>query len=162
MAACTFPFHYEKALMIDTDPISLNLPHGWQTHWHHLTALPPDNDYPPDEVFFHFDEDLTYLTYQDYFIDAGFYGGYLSDRKGNFGLVVARGDFLGGSVLENFCTRDPQEVARRIVFYAQAIADGTIGGQDGIPFTAEDGMPDYSVYDQRRVQAACSRPKDTP
>ena len=42
------------------------------------------------------------------------------------------------------------------------MADGTIGGQDGISFTAEDEMPDYSVYDQRRVQAACSRPKDTP
>ena len=148
--------------MTDTDQIPLNLPHGWQTHWHHLTALPPDNDYPPDEVFFHFDEDLTYLTYQDYFIDAGFYGNYLSGRRGNFGLVVARGDFLGGSVLENFCTRDPQEVARRIAFYAQAIADGTIGGQDGIPFTAENEMPDYSVYDQRRVQAACNRSKDTP
>ena len=63
---------FEKALMTDTDPIPLNLPHGWQTHWHHFTALPPDNDYPPDEVFFHFVEDLTYLTYQDYFIDAGF------------------------------------------------------------------------------------------
>ena len=87
--------------MTDTDPIPLNLPHGWQTHWHHLTALPPDNDYPPDEVFFHFDEDLTYLTYQDYFIDAGFYGNYLSGRRGNFGLVVARGDFLGGSVMRH-------------------------------------------------------------
>lgn len=76
--------------------------------------------------------------------------------------MVARGDFLGGSVLENFCTRDPQEVARRIAFYAQAIADGTIDRQDGIPFTTENGMPDYSVYDQRRVQAACNRPKDTP
>ncbi len=139
------------AIEIPIKPI--NMPKEWKINWHHLVDLEPDNDLPIEGVFMHFDEDISYLTYQDYIIDIGFYGGYNeNNRKGNFGVFIAKGDFSDGLLYANITTRSVDEVVKAVETYAQLIANGEIEQLTPLPFNDSDYPDEYSALDLKNAK----------
>lgn len=99
----------------------LSIPDAWKVYKNDFTSLEPDNTYSIDDVFHYFTEDLFQAHYKEYCIDLGFYGQYLDNRKGNFKLIVLKGDFLDGEVLETFTSRKTDEIKEKLEYYFEMI-----------------------------------------
>ncbi|MFP9113973.1 hypothetical protein ACLI1A_08515 [Flavobacterium sp. RHBU_3] len=99
----------------------LVIPDVWKVYKNDFTVLEPDNNYPIDDVFYYFIDDLLQATYNGYCIDLGFNGEYLDNRDGNFKLVVLKGDFLDGEVLETFTSRKTEEIKKKLDYYFEMI-----------------------------------------
>jgi len=122
----------------------LNVPSDWTIKWNHFVDLEPDNDSPIDDVWTHFDEDISFFTNGEYFIDLGFYGGsYLENRSGFFRLVVVEGDFHQGNLYENFICRSTDQIKNKIENYLTLISSGEIKTLKSLKFGKDTSINDY-------------------
>lgn len=125
---------------------TINLPKEWKVHWNNLTVLEPDNDWPIDDAFLHFFEDISYFTYEEYLMDIGYYGEYLSNREGHFGIFIAKGDFIEGELYECVHTRSLKVVVDIIEKYGDMIVSGEINKLTAMKFSNGDN-PEYSALE---------------
>lgn len=124
----------------------LQIPESWTIVKNDFVDIEPDNSYPIDEVFYHFDEDILYATYTDYSIDLGFYGGYLNDRKGFFKIVVFKGDFNDGEFFEFFFSRSTDKIKDKLNFYFTAIPNGQLDNISGIKYDDNYDFNSFHIY----------------
>lgn len=116
-------------------PKKLLIPEKWKVVKNDFIDLEPDNSYPIDQVFYHFDEDILNLTFKDWCIDLGFYGGYLeNDRYGFFKIVVVKGDFNDGEFFEIFISRSTDIIRDQVIFYLNNIPNGLLDNLIGIKY----------------------------
>ncbi|MGB0429896.1 MAG: hypothetical protein ACPGLV_05445 [Bacteroidia bacterium] len=118
----------------------------WRVLKHEFVNLEPDNNYPKNEVFHHFDEDILCVRYQDYMIDLGFYGDYLTNRSGVFKLIVSKGDFYKGEEFEIFISRSTDEIKAKLDFYLKHIPLGILDNVTGLVRDANYSYENFHVY----------------
>ncbi len=112
----------------------INISKEWKIHKNEFYDIEPDNEYPLDEVWTYFINDITQMYFKDYTIDLGFNGDYLSDRNGAFNLTVLKGDFLKGVLFERFISRSTNEIESLINLYIKLIESGDINELKGFQF----------------------------
>lgn len=128
-------------------PKQLKIPDGWTVIKNEFVDLEPDNNYPVDEVFYHFDEDILYATYGDYSVDLGFYGGYLeNNRSGFFKVVVFRGDFNDGEFFECFISRSTDKIQDKLNSYFKAIPEGQLDNLFGVKYDDNYDHRNFHIY----------------
>ena len=125
----------------------LLFPEQWKVIKNDFVDLEPDNNYPIDQVFYHFDEDILNVTYKDWCIDLGFYGGYLdNDRKGFFKIAVYKGDFNDGEFFEFFISRSTDAIKDKINLYLTAIPNGELKDIRGIKYDDNYDFNSVHIY----------------
>jgi len=125
----------------------LKIDSRWKIVKNEFIDLEPDNDYPIDEVFFYFDEDILQATFDDYLVDLGFYGGYLqNERCGFFKIVVLKGNFLEGELLESFISRSTEIIREKLNFYFEGIPNGLLSNIKGIKIENGNGFKARHIY----------------
>lgn len=122
----------------------LDIPDSWKILKNDFLNLEPDNNYPIDDVFYHFDEDILNVTYKDFSVDLGFYGGYLNDRNGFFKIVVFKGDFNDGEFFEFFISRSTDEIRDKLNSYFKAIPAGQLDKIAGVKY--DDNYDHSSIH----------------
>ena len=127
----------------------LNIPADWTVKWNHFIDLEPDNKLSRKDVWIYFEEDLAYLFKDDYFIDLGFYGNYLENRAGFFGLKVISGQAGKGILYEQFISRSTDLIKDKIERYARWISSGEIANYQGLTFEKQEDLDNlfYSSVD---------------
>lgn len=119
----------------------------WKIVKNEFIDIEPDNDYPIDEVFFYFDEDILQAACDDYLVDLGFYGGYLeNERNGFFKIVVLKGNFLEGEFLESFVSRSTDKIRDRLNFYFEGIPNGLLNNVKGINIISDNVFKANHIY----------------
>ncbi len=125
----------------------LKIPACWEVFNNNFLDIEPDNKYPIDEVFYHFDEDILWADYNGYFIDLGFYGSYLNDRNGFFKIIVAKGDFQNGELYEIFISRSTGDIKEKLNYYFDAIPKGFLDKINGFKFEDDIAfIADFDIY----------------
>jgi hypothetical protein len=124
----------------------LDIPDSWTIHKNDFLDLEPDNSFPIDEVFHHFDEDILNATYKDYCIDLGFLGSYLNDRKGFFKIVVFKGGFHNAEFFELFISRSTDEIRDKLNLYFKAIPTGQLDNIKGFKYDDNFDHSTFYVY----------------
>lgn len=113
----------------------LLIPEQWKVVKNDFVDLEPDNNYPIDQVFYHFDEDILIITLNDWLIDLGFYGGYsANNRRGFFKIVVYKGDFHDGEFYEFFISRSTNKIKDKLNFYLTIIPSGQLDNIRGLKY----------------------------
>jgi hypothetical protein len=124
----------------------INIPEDWKIDKNEFVDLEPNNSYPIDGIWYYFQEDILHATYNEFFIDLGFYGDYLDNRKGFFRLVVAKGDFGKGELYEKFLTRSTEEIKEKLEFYFDLLLKENIENLSGLKYGEEDNKVEYDIY----------------
>lgn len=136
---------------IKGDPVfqlkKLLIPEQWKVVKNDFVDLEPDNSYPIDQVFYHFDEDILNANYKDWCIDLGFYGGYLdNDRSGFFKIVVFKGDFNDGEFFEFFISRSTDKIKDKLDSYFTAIPNGQLDSKNGLKYDDNYDHNSFHIY----------------
>lgn len=136
---------------IKRDPVfhlkKLLIPEQWKVVKNDFVDLEPDNNFPIDQVFYHFDEDLLNVTYKDWYIDLGFYGGYLdNNRSGYFAINVFKGDFNDGEFFLFFISRSTDEIKDKLNLYLKAIPNGQLDKVSGIKYDDNYDRSSFHIY----------------
>ncbi|HNF49496.1 MAG TPA: hypothetical protein PKG56_04675 [Chitinophagaceae bacterium] len=125
----------------------LIIPEQWKVVKNDFVDLEPDNSYPIDQVFYHFDEDILNVTYNDWCIDLGFYGGYLdNNRSGFFKIVVFKGDFNDGEFFEFFISRSTDKIVDKLNSYLKIIPTGQLENLSGVKYDDEYDFDTFHIY----------------
>ncbi|ESU21383.1 hypothetical protein FCR2A7T_05560 [Flavobacterium cauense R2A-7] len=124
----------------------VNIPKEWKVYKNNFIDLEPTNSNPIDDVWHYFQEDILQASYKDFFIDLGFYGEYLDNRKGFFKLVVAKGDFGKGELYEKYLSRSTEEVKEKLEFYFNLILSKSFENLSGLKYGEEENEEEYDVY----------------
>ena len=125
----------------------LQIPDCWTIVKNDFVDLEPDNNYPIDQVFHQFYEDILNTTYKDYMIDLGFYGRYSdNDREGFFKIVVFKGDFNDGEFFEFFISRSTDKIKDKLNFYFDAIPTGKLDKIKGISYDDNYDFNSFHIY----------------
>jgi hypothetical protein len=136
------------------DPVfqlkKLIIPEQWKVYKNNFVDLEPDNNYPIEKVFSYFDEGILFATYKDWFIDLGFYGGYLNnDRRGWFKIEIYKGDgdetaFF--EFFESFISRSTDEIKDKLNRYFMAIQNGELDNTKGIRYDDSSDFNTHHIY----------------
>jgi hypothetical protein len=128
-------------------PKKLTIPEQWKVIMNNFVDLEPDNSYPIDEVFGHFDEDILMASYKDWFIDLGFYGGYLTNnRSGWFKIEISRGDWGEKEFFEHFISRSTEKIKDKLNLYFVAIPNGQLDSMKGISYDQSYASDSHHIY----------------
>jgi len=125
----------------------LLIPEQWKVVKNDFVDLEPDNNYPIDQVFYHFDEDILNVTYKDWDIDLGFYGGYSgNDRRGYFMINVYKGDFYDGEFFLFFISRSTDAIRDKLEQYLTAIPDGQLDNVTGVKYDEKYDHNSFHIF----------------
>jgi len=124
----------------------INIPKEWKVYKNNFINLEPNNSKPINEVWHYFQEDILQASYKDFFIDLGFYGEYLDNRKGFFRLVVAKGDFGKGELYEKYLSRSTNEIKEKLEFYFNIILSKSFKNISGLKYGEKENEEEYDVY----------------
>ncbi|CAM4154431.1 hypothetical protein FLJU110815_19645 [Flavobacterium jumunjinense] len=124
----------------------INIQEDWKIYKNEFVDLEPNNSYPIDDIWHYFQEDILHANYKDFFIDLGFYGEYLDNRKGFFRLIVAKGGFGKGELYEKFLSRSTDEIKEKIEFYFNLILSKSVENISGLKYDNEEHVDEYDIY----------------
>jgi len=125
----------------------LLIPNQWKVVKNDFVDLEPDNNYPIDEVFYHFDEDIFIATYNDWLIDLGFYGGYGdNNRRGFFKITVHREEFNELEFFEFFISRSTDKIKDKLNLYLTTIPGGQLDNIGGLKFDEHYDFNSFHIY----------------
>jgi hypothetical protein len=125
----------------------LTIPEQWKVIMNNFVDLEPDNNYPINQVFGYFDEDILIASYKDWFIDLGFYGGYLANnRSGWFKIEIFRGDFDNAEYFEHFISRSTDQIKDKLNLYFIAIPNGQLDNVRGIRYDENYDFNTHHIY----------------
>jgi hypothetical protein len=124
----------------------INIPKEWKVYKNDFIDLEPNNSNPIDYIWYYFQEDILQAHYKDFFIDLGFYGEYLDNRKGFFRLVVAKEDFAKGELYEKYLSRSTDEIKEKLEFYFNLILSENFENLSGLKYGEEEHEEHYDIY----------------
>ena len=128
-------------------PKKFLIPEQWKVVKNDFVDLEPDNNFAIDQVFYHFDEDILNVTYKDWCIDLGFYGGYLdNNRRGFFKIVVFKGDFNDGEFFEFFISRSSEKIKDKLSSYLTSIPSGQLDSINGLKYDDNYDFKTFHIF----------------
>ena len=101
----------------------INFPKGWIISKNEFVDLEPDNDFPIEDISIFFIEDILQANFNEFTLDLGFYGDYTTERTGIFKLVLIKGDFINGEIVDSLISRSTNEIKNKINFFFNYISD---------------------------------------
>lgn len=101
----------------------INFPKGWIISKNDFVDLEPDNDFPVENITLFFIEDILQANFNEFTLDLGFYGDYTIERSGFFRLLLIKGDFINGEIIDSLMSRSTNEIQSKINFFFNYISD---------------------------------------
>jgi hypothetical protein len=137
----------------------LNIPPDWKIKRNEFYDIDPfDNSSADDkDALIFVQEDMLWLTKDNYNIDLGWYGGHdLKNEKTGFCIYLYRGsNWNKCDLLEKFRTKNKKDVVDQLDIFIKSIDKGdyhSIGGHriDGDDLVNHNSMADFETYSVKK------------